>query len=76
MLFLKLNSIGQYQRALDHCDAFLNVEKNNRQVIELKKIIKDKLIKEGLKGAALTGGIIVGAVAAVAGLSMAMTKKS
>lgn len=74
-LIISYFKIGQYQRALDHCDAFLDVEKNNRQVIELKKVIKDKLIKEGLKGAAVTGGILVGAVAGIVGLTMALSKK-
>ncbi|XP_074599690.1 mitochondrial fission 1 protein [Brevipalpus obovatus] len=54
--------IGEYDRALDLVNKFLQAEPQNRQATELKAIIKERIKKDGLKGAAIAGGaaLVVG----------------
>lgn len=66
--------LGENQRALECCKKFLSVEPNNRQAQELEKIIKDRQLKEGLKGAAVVGGAAL-VVGGIVGLAMALAKK-
>ncbi|XP_015788067.1 mitochondrial fission 1 protein [Tetranychus urticae] len=66
--------ICDYSRALDCVDKFLLAEPNNRQACDLKKIIKDRIKRDGLKGAAIAGGAAL-VVGGLVGLGMALARK-
>ncbi|XP_053200907.1 mitochondrial fission 1 protein-like [Panonychus citri] len=65
--------IADYSRALDCIDKFLLAEPSNRQASELKKIIKDRIKRDGLKGAAIAGGaaLVVGGLVGLVGMALA-----
>lgn len=67
--------IGEYDRALDLVDKFLQVEPHNRQATELKAIIKERIKKDGIKGAAIAGGaaLVVGGLVTL-GLALSSRK--
>lgn len=66
--------LGDYERALQLTESFLKIEPNNRQAVELKAIIKDRVRKDGLRGAAIAGGaaLVVGGILT---LGMALSGK-
>ncbi|XP_042872682.1 mitochondrial fission 1 protein-like [Penaeus japonicus] len=64
----------EYQTALNYLKGLLRVEPGNRQVQELETVIKKKMEKDAMKGAAIAGGAILG-VGALIGLGMALSKK-
>ncbi|OXU27464.1 mitochondrial fission 1 protein isoform X2 [Nasonia vitripennis] len=66
--------IKEYSKALHYVRAFLQIEPGNTQVQRLEVLIKKKMDREGLKGMAIAGGVIVG-IASVLGLGIAMAKK-
>jgi len=67
--------LKEYPSALNYCKGLLRVEPGNRQVQELENVIKKKMEKDAVKGAAIAGGAILG-VGALIGLGMALAKKS
>ncbi|CAB0037405.1 unnamed protein product [Trichogramma brassicae] len=66
--------IKKYPEAMKYVKAFLQLEPSNEQVQRLELLIKKKMEREGLKGMAIAGGVIVG-IASVLGLGIAMAKK-
>ncbi|KAJ8682999.1 hypothetical protein QAD02_018791 [Eretmocerus hayati] len=66
--------LKEYSKALHFVRAFLSIEPGNTQVQQLEALIKKKVDREGLKGMAIAGGVIVG-IASVLGLGIAMAKK-
>nr|QBH73481.1 hypothetical protein [Aphelinus abdominalis] len=66
--------LKEYTEALKFVRSFLMIEPGNVQVQRLEVLIKKKMDREGLKGMALAGGVIVG-IAGVLGLGIAMAKK-
>lgn len=66
--------LGDYERALQLIDSFLKLEPRNRQGLELRGIIKERIKKEGLRGAAIAGGaaLVVGGLVT---LGLALTGK-
>ncbi|CAG8440974.1 4293_t:CDS:2 [Dentiscutata heterogama] len=61
--------LGEYTHARDYNDQLLQREPNNLQAQNLKKLIEDKLNREGLVGAMIMSGV-VGAIA-IGGLYIA-----
>ncbi|CAG8499119.1 30324_t:CDS:2 [Gigaspora margarita] len=61
--------LGEYTHARDYNDQLLQREPNNLQAQSLKKLIEDKLNREGLMGAMIMSGV-VGAIA-IGGLYIA-----
>ncbi|XP_056318752.1 mitochondrial fission 1 protein [Danio aesculapii] len=59
--------LKEYERALKYIRTLLKNEPDNKQALELEKLIKDALKKDGLVGMAIVGGIGLG-VAGLAGL--------
>ncbi|XP_058799423.1 mitochondrial fission 1 protein [Phymastichus coffea] len=66
--------IKEYSKALQYVRSFLLIEPGNIQVQRLEVLIKKKMDREGLKGMAIAGGIIVG-MAGILGFGIAMAKK-
>lgn len=61
--FLALGNykLGNYGEARRYNDRLLEKEPGNLQAASLKSLIDDKVAKEGLLGAAIVGGVAVGA---------------
>ncbi|XP_028844957.1 mitochondrial fission 1 protein [Denticeps clupeoides] len=59
--------LKEYERALKYVRTLLRNEPGNKQGLELEKLIKNALKKDGLVGMAIVGGIGLG-VAGLAGL--------
>ncbi|XP_073510626.1 mitochondrial fission 1 protein [Phyllobates terribilis] len=59
--------LKEYEKALKYVRTLLREEPNNKQAMELEKIIEKKMQKEGLVGMAIVGGMALG-VAGLAGL--------
>lgn len=59
--------------ALRYCDAFLQIEPNNQQVISLQEYCKKQLHREGITGLAVAGGATI-ALGALVGLGYALVK--
>ncbi|KAK9873679.1 hypothetical protein WA026_023617 [Henosepilachna vigintioctopunctata] len=66
--------LKEYSKSLNFCSAFLSVEPGNQQVLSLQQTIKKKLEKEGLKGMAMAGGLVL-AVGALVGVALATKGK-
>ncbi|KAK7079715.1 Mitochondrial fission 1 protein [Halocaridina rubra] len=66
--------LKEYQLALNYVKGLLRIEPANRQVLELEKLIKKRMEKDAMKGAAIAGGAILG-LGALVGLGVALAKK-
>jgi len=66
--------LKEYQIAQGCVKKFLAVEPQNRQALELKKLIEERMTKEGLMGMAIVGGAAL-ALGGVIGLGMALSKR-
>jgi len=68
-LALGHTKLKEYQKAKKFIDAILYKEPNNGQALELKALVDDKLVKDGLLGIALVGGgtVLFGAGALLVG---------
>ncbi|XP_022195551.1 mitochondrial fission 1 protein-like [Nilaparvata lugens] len=77
--FLALGNarIKEYSKALHFAEAFLTVEPNNKQVMALEEVVKKKLRREGLEGAAVAGaaGLAIGGIIGL-GYALLSKKKS
>ncbi|XP_072704687.1 mitochondrial fission 1 protein [Ciconia boyciana] len=56
-----------YERALAHVERLLGAEPHNPQGLRLRRLIRDRMRRDGLLGAAIVGGVALG-VAGLAGL--------
>ncbi|KAK3546635.1 hypothetical protein QTP70_031442 [Hemibagrus guttatus] len=70
--------LKEYERALKYIHILLKNEPGNKQAIELEKLIKEALKKDGLVGMAIVGGIGLGVagLAGLIGLAVAKSGKS
>lgn len=66
--------LKEYQLALKYVRALLHLEPNNKQALELEKVIKKRMEKEGFIGMAIVGGAAL-ALGAIVGLGIAISKK-
>merc|ERR1712179_27347 len=66
--------LKEYQTALNYVRGLLQVEPGNRQVSDLEVVIKKRMEKEAMKGAAIAGGAVLG-LGAIIGIGMAMAKR-
>jgi fission 1 protein len=66
--------IKEYQPALKYVRALLHVEPGNRQAKDLEHVIKSRLEKDGLRGAAVAGGAAL-VLGGLVGLGVALAKK-
>lgn len=62
--------LKEYTHSIKFCEAFLQIEPNNQQVLGLQDYCKDQIRRDGLKGAAMVGGGIVAAGAAAIGFAL------
>lgn len=65
--------LKDYGTALKYCDAFLQIEPNNQQVISLQEYCQKELHREGITGLAVAGGATL-ALGALVGLGYALIK--
>lgn len=66
--------LKQYNLALDCVEHFLQFEPENQQAKKLRVFIKEKMIKEGIMGMAITGGAVL-ALGGLIGLGLSLAKK-
>ncbi|XP_035692361.1 mitochondrial fission 1 protein-like [Branchiostoma floridae] len=66
--------LKDYEKALKYCRAILHVEPRNHQAMEMEKLIKEKMAKEGLLGMAIVGGVAAVALGGIAALGFAVSK--
>ncbi|MCP9263277.1 hypothetical protein DINM_006612 [Dirofilaria immitis] len=59
--------LKEYDRALAYIDVLLSAESNNRQALDLKDVIKQRMKKDGIIGMAILGG----GIAVIGGLAIA-----
>ncbi|EFO17504.1 hypothetical protein LOAG_10996 [Loa loa] len=59
--------LKEYDRALAYVDILLSAESNNRQALDLKDVIKQRMKKDGIIGMAILGG----GIAVIGGLAIA-----
>ncbi|CAG8458778.1 2376_t:CDS:2 [Paraglomus occultum] len=50
--------VGEYRSAKDHNNQLLQLEPNNQQALSLAEVIDEKVNREGIIGAAITGGLV------------------
>lgn len=62
--------LKEYTESIRFCEAFLQIEPNNQQVLGLQQYCKDTMRRDGLKGAAMVGGALVAGGAAALGLAL------
>lgn len=62
--------LKEYTESIRFCDAFLQIEPNNQQVLGLQQYCKDQVRRDGLKGVALVGGGLMAAGAAAIGFAI------
>jgi len=77
-LALGYTKLKDYQKAKKFIDAILYKEPNNGQALELKALVDQKLVKDGLLGMALVGGgalMFGGAALLVGGITAAVMAK-
>ncbi|XP_053116267.1 mitochondrial fission 1 protein [Hemicordylus capensis] len=67
--------LKEYEKALKYIRGLLKTEPNNTQALELEKLIKKAMQKDGLVGMAIVGGMALG-VAGLAGLIGLAVSKS
>ncbi|QQP51950.1 Mitochondrial fission 1 protein, partial [Caligus rogercresseyi] len=67
--------LKEYTVALKYIRGLLQVQPDNRQAKELETIVKKKMEREGLIGAAVVGGSVL-ALGGLVGLGLAMIKRS
>ncbi|XP_002734304.1 mitochondrial fission 1 protein-like [Saccoglossus kowalevskii] len=67
--------LKEYTKALNYIRAILKNEPKNHQALELEKLIKKKMNREGLMGMAIVGGAAL-ALGSLVGLGVALAKKS
>nr|ACO15027.1 Mitochondrial fission 1 protein [Caligus clemensi] len=67
--------IKEYTIALKYIRGLLQVQPDNRQAKELEGIIKKKMEREGLIGAAMVGGSVL-ALGGLVGLGLAVAKRN
>nr|QBH73491.1 hypothetical protein [Franklinothrips vespiformis] len=65
--------IKEYSKALQFVRGFLEIEPGNQQVHGLEVVIKKRMERDGFKGMAVTGSVLVGLLG-IAGIIM-LTKK-
>ncbi|XP_021921996.1 mitochondrial fission 1 protein isoform X2 [Zootermopsis nevadensis] len=65
--------IREYGKALKYVRSFLQIEPGNQQVQNLETSIRKTMEKEGLKGLAMAGGVVL-AIGGLVGLGIALTK--
>ncbi|KAF4089204.1 hypothetical protein AMELA_G00063650 [Ameiurus melas] len=70
--------LKDYEKALKYVRILLKNEPGNNQALELEKLIKQALRKDGLVGMAIVGGIGLGVagLAGLVGLAVAKSGKS
>ena len=68
--------LKNYDVALRHCNAILEVQPQHHQVKDLKKYIESRMKKEGLLGMAVVGGASVVVGVAAAALAALFVSKS
>ncbi|XP_048146330.1 mitochondrial fission 1 protein [Corvus hawaiiensis] len=56
--------LKEYERSLEHLERLLAAEPQNPQVLRLRSRVRSRLRRDGLVGAAIVGGVVMG----VAGL--------
>jgi len=67
--------LEEYKEARFHNDRILSYEPNNRQALDLQKMIQDKVTQEGLTGMLIAGGGVAAVVGLVSVLAFALKKK-
>lgn len=60
-LALGNHKLGNYAEARRYNDSLLELEEGNMQAESLRKLIDEKVAREGLVGAAIVGGLAVAA---------------
>jgi fission 1 protein len=73
-LALGYTKLKQFQTAHKYVKAFLEIEPNNQQVLQLDEYIQKQVDKETMKGAAVAGGAVL-VVGGLLGLGFALAKK-
>ncbi|ETE69590.1 Mitochondrial fission 1 protein [Ophiophagus hannah] len=68
--------LKEYEKALKCIRGLLKTEPNNTQALEMEKLIKKAMQKDGLVGMAIVGGMALGAasLAGLIGLAIAKSK--
>ena len=51
--------LADYRKSIHYIRDFLNVEPNNKQMLDLENVVQQKLDDEGLKGILIIGGVAV-----------------
>ena len=77
-LALGHTKLKDYQKAKKFIDAILYKEPNNGQALELKALVDDRLVKDGLLGMALVGGgslLLGGGALLIGGIAAAVMAK-
>ncbi|KAF4523104.1 hypothetical protein B566_EDAN003118 [Ephemera danica] len=67
--------VKEYSKSLKFVKAFLQIEPGNMQVLELERLVKSRMTKEGLAGMAVAGGAVLAVGGIIGLLSMAMSRK-
>ncbi|KAL7977643.1 hypothetical protein Chor_009592 [Crotalus horridus] len=68
--------LKEYEKALKYIRGLLKTEPSNTQALEMEKLIKKAMQKDGLVGMAIVGGMALGAasLAGLIGLAIAKSK--
>ena len=61
--------LGDYASARQHTEALLKSEPSNTQVQELKETLDDKIMKEGLFGLGIAGGVLAVGIGLISSLA-------
>ncbi|XP_063038476.1 mitochondrial fission 1 protein isoform X1 [Melospiza melodia melodia] len=64
----------EYERALEHLERLLVAEPQNAQVQRLRSRVRSRLRRDGLVGAAIVGGVVMG-VAGLVGVAIARARQ-
>ncbi|XP_030826160.1 mitochondrial fission 1 protein [Camarhynchus parvulus] len=65
--------LKEYERALEHLERLLAAEPQNAQVLRLRSRVRSRLRRDGLVGAAIVGGVVMG-VAGLLGVAIARSR--
>ncbi|XP_053825386.1 mitochondrial fission 1 protein isoform X4 [Vidua macroura] len=63
----------EYERSLAHLERLLAAEPQNAQVLRLRSRVRNRLRRDGLVGAAIVGGVVMG-VAGLLGVAIARAR--
>ncbi|KAM9609507.1 mitochondrial fission 1 protein isoform 1-T1 [Morphnus guianensis] len=65
--------LKEYERALAHVERLLGAEPHNSQGLRLQRLIRQRMRRDGLLGAAIVGGVALG-VAGLLGLAISRAR--